>query len=69
MFGWMSTIQEALPYYLLDYQERPEARPELRWVDRVTLDGKGSGNLNDVSPNVYLKLPPALNLPFTLDNG
>ncbi len=69
MFGWMSTIQEELPNYMLDYQERPEARAELRWVDRVTLDGKWSGNLYDFYRKVYLKLTADLKVPFKLEKG
>lgn len=69
MFGWMSTIQEALPNYLLDYQERPEARAELRWVDRLTLDGKWSGNVYDFYRKVYLKLTADLKVPFSLEKG
>ncbi|MCL5059270.1 MAG: putative DNA binding domain-containing protein [Candidatus Thermoplasmatota archaeon] len=40
MFGQMVAIQEELPNYMLDYQERPEAKTEKRWIDRLTLDGK-----------------------------
>lgn len=69
MFGWMSTIQEALPNYMLDYQERPEARIERRWVDRITLDGKWSGNLYDFYRKVYLKLTSELKVPFSLEKG
>ncbi len=69
MFGWMANIQEALPNYMLDYQERPEARTELRWVDRVTLDGKWSGNLYDFYRKVYLKLTADLKVPFKLEKG
>ncbi len=69
MFGWMATIQEELPNYMLDYQERPEARTELRWIDRVTLDGKWSGNLYDFYRKVYRKLTADLKVPFALDQG
>ena len=69
MFGWMTTIQEALPHYMLDYQERPEARIERRWVDRLTLDGKWSGNLYDFYRKVYLKLTADLKVPFSLEKG
>lgn len=69
MFGWMSTIHEVLPNYLLDYQERPEARIERRWVDRITLDGKWSGNLYDFYRKVYLKLTEDLKVPFSLEKG
>ncbi len=69
MFGWMTAIQEELPNYMLDYQERPEAKIEQRWKDRLTLDGKWSGNLYDFYRKVYLKLTADLKVPFTLKNG
>ena len=40
--------------------------PEQRWVDRLTLDGKLSGNLYDFYRKVYLKLTADLKVPFTL---
>lgn len=69
MFGEMVAIQEALPYYMLDYQERPEAKTERRWIDRLTLDGKWSGNLYDFYRKVYLKLTADLKVPFHLERG
>lgn len=69
MFGWMTPIQEELPNYMLDYQERPEARIEQRWADRLTLDGKWSGNLYDFYRKVYLKLTADLKVPFALEKG
>ena len=69
MFGKFATIQEELPNYMLDYQERPEAKTELRWIDRVTLDGKWSGNLYDFYRRVYLKLTGDLKVPFQLEKG
>ncbi|MGB3289418.1 MAG: RNA-binding domain-containing protein [Burkholderiaceae bacterium] len=69
MFGWMSVIQEVLPNYMLDYRERPEAKIERRWVDRITLDGKWSGNLYDFYRKIYLKLTEDLKVPFSLEKG
>lgn len=69
MFGQMVTIQEELPNYMLDYQERPEAKTEKRWIDRLTLDGKWSGNLYDFYRKVYLKLTADLKVPFHLEKG
>ena len=69
MFGEFTAIQEELPHYMLDYQERSEARTERRWVDRVTLDGKWSGNLFDFYRKVYLKLTADLKVPFRLQQG
>ena len=39
MFDRSVAISEAFPNYMLDYQERPEAKAEPRWIDRLTLDG------------------------------
>ncbi len=69
MFGGMVSIQEEFPHYMLDYQERPEARTESRWIDRITLDGKWSGNLYDFYRKVYLKLTADLKVPFRLEQG
>lgn len=69
MFGQMVTIQEELPNYMLDYQERPEAKTEVRWIDRITLDGKWSGNLYDFYRKVYVKLTADLKVPFRLEKG
>lgn len=69
MFGTMPSIQEALPYYMLDYQEQPESTDALRWSDRLTLDGAWSGNLYDFFRKVYLKLTADLKVPFRLENG
>lgn len=69
MFGKWDAITAALPNYMLDYQERPEARTELRWVDRITPDGTWSGNLFDFYRKVYQKLVSDLKVPFTLEEG
>ena len=67
MFGTHNVIQEALPFFMLDYQERPEAKTEKRWVDRVTLDGTWSGNLYDFYRKVYSRLTEGLKIPFELE--
>lgn len=69
MFGQMAGIQEEFQNYMLDYQERAEAKTEKRWVDRLTLDGKWSGNLYDFYRKVYLKLTGDLKVPFSLEKG
>ena len=66
VFGYHHLIQQVLPFYMLDYQERPEAKAELRWVDRLTLDGSWSGNLYDFYRKVYGKLTEGLKVPFAL---
>jgi ATP-dependent DNA helicase RecG len=69
MFGRWEAIQEALPHYFLDYQERPEAKTELRWVDRLVPDGTWSGNLFEFYRRVYRKLVADLKVPFALKGG
>lgn len=69
MFGTIQSIQEEFPNFMLDYQERPEAKTEKRWIDRLTLDGKWSGNLYDFYRRVYLKLTAELKVPFSLDGA
>lgn len=69
MFGTWDAITAARPNYFVDYQERPEAKTELRWVDRVYYDGTWSGNLFDFYRKVYLKLTADLKVPFKLEDG
>ena len=66
MLGRLPSIQEAVPHYMLDYQERPAPKTELRWVDRVTTDGEWSGNLFDFCRIVLRKLYRELPVPFQL---
>jgi hypothetical protein len=71
MFGRWEAIQEAVPHYFVDYQERPEPKTELRWIDRLVPDGSWSGNLFDFYRIVYRKLtdPVSLKVPFQLNDG
>ncbi|MDD3993516.1 MAG: putative DNA binding domain-containing protein [Desulfobacteraceae bacterium] len=69
MFGRWESIQDAVPHYFVDYQERPEAKAELRWVDRVIPDGTWSGNIFDFYRRVYRKLVSDLKIPFQLKAG
>lgn len=69
MFGKWEAIQDAVPHYFVDYQERPEAKTELRWVDRLVPDGTWSGNLFDFYRRVYRKLTTDIKVPFTLKDG
>lgn len=66
MFGRWLSIQEAMPHYFVDYQERPQAKTELRWVDRLVPDGTWSGNLFDFYRRVYRKLVEDIKVPFAL---
>ena len=64
MFGRAEVIRDALPYYMVDYQERPAAKTERRWVDRLVPDGSWSGNVYDFFRRVYQKLTADLKVPF-----
>lgn len=67
MFGQYRPIKEAFPDYMVDYQERPEAKTETRWVDRLVPDGSWSGNLFDFYQKVIRKLTADLKVPFVLE--
>lgn len=67
MFGQYRPIQEAFPNYMVDYQERPEARTEARWIDRIVPDGSWSGNLFDFYHKVIRRLTADLKVPFVLE--
>ncbi len=69
MFGKLRSIWDYLPNYILDYQERPRAVTELRWIDRVTTDGKWSGNLFSFYQIVIKKLFADLKVPFILEGS
>lgn len=69
MFGRAEVICDALPHYMVDYQERPEAKAEKRWIDRLVPDGSWSGNVFDFYRKVYLKLTVDLKVPFQLQAG
>jgi ATP-dependent DNA helicase RecG len=69
MFGRAEVIRDALPNYMLDYQERPEAKTERRWIDRLVPDGSWSGNVYDFFRKVYQKITVDLKVPFQLQDG
>ena len=69
MFGKLRSILDAVPSYIVDYQERPEAKAENRWIDRITTDGSWSGNLYDFYRKVYPKITQDLKIPFKLEGA
>jgi ATP-dependent DNA helicase RecG len=69
MFGKLRSILDEFHNYILDYQERPEAKADARWIDRVTTDGTWSGNLFDFYRIVYKRLSADLKVPFTLSGA
>lgn len=69
MFGRAEVICDAFPHYMVDYQERAEAKAERRWIDRLVPDGSWSGNVYDFFRKVYQKLTVDLKVPFQLQAG
>ena len=69
MFGQFRPLHDAVPNYLVDYQELPERGAAERWLDRVTTDGMWSGNLFDFYRAVYPKLVRDLKVPFRMEGG
>src|SRR5579871_3452386 len=70
MFGRLPAILDAIPNYVVDYQERPIPSSCVRWLDRVTTDGTWSGNLYEFYKRVYRRLTADLKVPFQLkENG
>lgn len=71
MFGRLPSILEAVPHYIVDYQERlgTDTGTEARWIDRVTTDGTWAGNLYGFYRGVYLRLTSDLRVPFRLERG
>jgi ATP-dependent DNA helicase RecG len=69
MFGRAEVISDELPHYMVDYQERAEAKTERRWIDRLVPDGSWSGNVYDFFRKVYPKLTSDLKVPFQLQAG
>ncbi len=67
MFGREDTLRQALPQYSVDYREKFSDDPDMRWTDRVTLDGTWPGNLFQFYVRVIQKLASDLKLPFQLD--
>lgn len=67
MFGRYETIVEEFPHYMVDYQERPEAKADGRWVDRLVPDGTWSGNLFEFYERVIQRLYRDLKVPFRLE--
>ncbi len=67
MFGREEILHEAMPQYSVDYREKFSNDPDIRWTDRVTLDGTWPGNLFQFYVRVVQKLSIDLKLPFQLD--
>lgn len=66
MFGRDESIREGMPQYYVDYREKLSDDPELRWTDRLTMDGTWHANLFQFYLLVIQRLSRDLKLPFML---
>ncbi len=66
MFGTNEAIREAVPQYHVDYRERLSTDPEVRWTDRLTVDGTWPANLYNFYLRVIRRLAQDLKLSFQL---
>jgi len=66
MFGKDESIREAIPQYHVDYREKD---PDMRWKDRVTIDGTWNANLFQFYLKVMGRLSQDLKLPFQLNEN
>ncbi|MEZ4273639.1 MAG: ATP-binding protein [Myxococcota bacterium] len=69
MFGGLSSILEAVPNYVVDYQERAPTKAGARWVDRVTTDGTWPGNVFEFYRLVIRRLQADLKVPFRMEGN
>jgi len=68
MFGRDEAIREAIPGYHVDYQEKISNDPDVRWTDRITIDGTWNANLFQFYQRVIQRLSSDLKMPFQLDS-
>lgn len=68
MFGRDEAIREAIPQYHVDFREKLSDDPQVRWTDRLTMDGTWAGNLFQFYLRVIQRLAADLKLPFQLDS-
>jgi ATP-dependent DNA helicase RecG len=68
MFGKDEAIRDtsAIPQYHVDYRERLSDDPEVRWTDRLTVDGTWTANLFQFYQRVITRLLADLKVPFQL---
>lgn len=68
MFGKDEAIRDAsaMPQFHLDYRECTSDDPDVRWTDRLTIDGTWVGNLFQFYQRVIGRLTADLKIPFQM---
>ena len=67
MFGKDESIREGVPQYHVDYREKLSDDPDIRWTDRLTMDGTWPANLFQFYLLVIQRLSRDLKFPFQLN--
>ena len=67
MFGREESLRYGVPQYSVDYREKYSDDPDIRWTDRLMIDGTWPGNLFQFYIRVVQKLSADLKVPFQLD--
>ena len=68
MFGKGLSIREAYPYINLDFRDERDVSDDIRYNDRVTIDGTWENNLYNFYTIVIQKLTDGLKVPFYMEN-
>ncbi|MCB7130131.1 MAG: hypothetical protein J3T61_11405, partial [Candidatus Brocadiales bacterium] len=68
MFGKEEALRDphGVPQFNVDYREHLSDDPEVRWTDRITLDGTWPGNVFQFYQRVITRLLSDLKLPFQM---
>ncbi len=69
MFGTDEAIGEAVPAYHVDYREKLSDDPDVRYTDRLFVDGTWVANLFQFYLRVMQRLSRDIKLPFQLDDN
>lgn len=69
MFGTDESIREASPQYQINYYEKLSNNPQVRWTDRITVDGTWTANLFQFYLRTIQRLTQDLKTPFQLDKN
>ena len=68
MFGKGLSIREAYPYINIDFRDERDSNEEVRYNDRITIDGTWENNLYNFYTKVIPKLTEGLKVPFYMEN-
>ena len=68
MFGKGLSIREAYPYINIDFRDERDSNEEVRYNDRITIDGTWENNLYNFYTMVIPKLTEGLKVPFYMEN-